>query len=478
MTGLKRKTAGRAARGKAIVAVAVSASMYAAAGRRTMKFISQNTTRASRSTAPLLAATLVFVISACAATVPEPALATRNLDTERCANTPSSDRLRCLEAMAPLREDEPTGGPCVGHIDGQGWATQAAPECFTRADFERGRCGKERNGATARGASEVSSWKAELAQGSANEREHAREKIQRWLADVTETRAAAARACDEELQSIERANKCLREWTSGYANVHGAGRTCFLEVERERVDALARRTKSLAPRKEEDALVASARAALAEAAAADKERLRKREAARQLDAAAERCAETWADHVDACVASGLDASEQVACNERCSHAMRDAVARATERSLEACLESFVEKQGPDASCSLARPAASTLSSEETERKRQACTVECRRRGPEVRARSQAEAAREAAERRREEAEERARPKRPASRNTSPSPSCGAPWYPHQLGSGSGAFTLMCDGASGGLCVLGRLGSGSFSESTIRGAAAACCCIVR
>jgi hypothetical protein len=162
-------------------------------------------------------AVLGVSVAACGGTIPQAAIDARAAQHRLCEGKPPAERLACVQKMPLLREDEPRGGHCMGHVDGERWASEAAPSCLGLA------FGGNRGPVGPPVPQQDSSCDAKTPEaGSADE--------------VKKAKAA----CELRLSNIDKAGECLRSWEPGHDNVHGASLSCFITVEQFRQHTLDR----------------------------------------------------------------------------------------------------------------------------------------------------------------------------------------------------------------------------------------------
>ena len=366
-----------------------------------------------------------LILTACGGTIAQTAIDARAVEQRACESKPPGERLACVRQMTPLREDEPSGGACVGHVDGTAWAKEAAPNCVSRAITGDQVCGsidrEERH------ASNVRRALVEMKTAAPDERDlgHIADEMRELEAALGTDRCAA------DLKALSDAAECLRTWQAGYGNVHGASKSCFVEVETRRASVLERAAAITQSRVERERILAEGKSAIAAARAQEAEQKRVMDARRTIRVSVEECGRGWLETNPHCDDAQLVAGERKECADACRSAAHEGVDKTFSLAADACVQSFAGSAAAlPGECVLRANATGFLSQDEVRKRRAACTSDCRRRGPAARAQVVSERARQQAERRkeeeqqrREEAEERAaarrRPPPSATKKASP-----------------------------------------------------------
>lgn len=310
-------------------------------------------------------AVLVGTSSACGGAISQNALDARAGHLRACDDRAPGERASCVGQIPPLTQDEPTTGPCMAHVDGERWAREAAPS------------------------------KCDGSQRASASRARATCLAERTPAG-TSAAEAAVRACQDTLRAIDEQAACLRAWKPGYANVHGLSLSCFVDVEQDRTavtERIASLEKALAGLRQQDA----DRDAAEQKKVAESKR---QDQARALIAAAsEECRKGLLDHTPKCEDAKLTGDEKKACSEGCRVAGLAEGDRTFSVAIDACVEAFANT-GIQKPCAVTRPSEGPFAGAEFDKRMQACSAECKKKGPAARAEALAEKAKEDAERRR------------------------------------------------------------------------------
>lgn len=238
----------------------------------------------------------------------------------------------------------------MAHVDGERWATQAAPsKCdgsrLTSASRARSTCLAERTPADTLAAEK------------------------------------AVRACQDTLRAVDEQATCLRAWKPGFANVHGLSLSCFVDVEQDRrtvTERIASLEKTLAALRQQDADRNTAeQKKLAESKRQDQARA-------LIAAASEECRKGLLDRTPKCEDANLNDEEKKACSDGCRAASLAEGDRTFSVAVDACVEAFANT-GIQKPCAVTRPSEGPFAGAEFDKRMQACSAECKKKGPAARA---------------------------------------------------------------------------------------------
>lgn len=317
-------------------------------------------------------AVLVVVASVCACGGGlQSAVVARTSAQRACEANPGSDRLACVEKLAVLRDDEPTSGGCWGNKDGSRWLPQDAPTCLEQhAGGILSTCGAMPFESALLGLQRLESGTAP----------YRREELRTAVSFFRRRPEELAADCNKVLAALDSANDCLR------ASAVIPSKICFVEVERARL-SITERIKTLpAFTAEVKRLADAADARVSNAEAGEREAERVRRAKKLIDDASAQCGGTWTERSPLCDDAALRQDERQACVDGCRTSGREAVERAFAAGLDQCVASFGD--GSKDHCAIERPNEAFLPVADFEKRRAACTQECKKKGPAARAEAQ------------------------------------------------------------------------------------------